>query len=167
MPDQTFEVGDWVVHRSYGIGQILSIESKPIGGEELPCYRVSTQNGTYWALVKSDHNPRIRPLTTRDQVMRALQEFQKTPGELNLHHRAWRDRIKIVSTEGRLLPIACLIRDLTAKSNLKKLNDFESQSLRKLNEQFTREWAISMDLEIQAVRQKFNQLLASIETVEQ
>lgn len=166
MTDPVFEVGDWIVHRTYGIGQVRSIESKSISGEELPFYRVRTQNGTYWASTESDDNPRIRPVTGQEQVKQALKEFQQPPGELDLHHRAWRERIKSVSSEGRLLAMARVIRDLTAKSNLKKLNDFESQSLRQLSERFMREWSVSMELDLPTVRQRFHHMLDAVDVVE-
>lgn len=32
--EQTYKLGDWVVHLVYGVGQVKRIEEKPIGGTQ-------------------------------------------------------------------------------------------------------------------------------------
>ena len=40
--ERLYEVGDWMVHLIYGVGQVKKLEKRPIGGIDRLCYRVRT-----------------------------------------------------------------------------------------------------------------------------
>ena len=75
MENNSYGIGDWVVHKRYGVGQIRSIEKRPINGEATNCFKVKTNDSMYWFPVAKKENPRIRPIETEkiiDKVIKTL-----------------------------------------------------------------------------------------------
>ncbi len=52
MAELLLRKGDWIVHKSYGVGQIRKIETKPIHGKEVNAFRVKTKTAVYWLPIK-------------------------------------------------------------------------------------------------------------------
>jgi len=49
--EQTYKLGDWVVHLVYGMGQVKKIEEKPIGGTQknvTTCAPMTVFSGYHW-----------------------------------------------------------------------------------------------------------------------
>ena len=46
-----YNIGDWVVHRQHGAGQIKKIQSMEISGNENQYYRIETPASTVWVPV--------------------------------------------------------------------------------------------------------------------
>jgi RNA polymerase-interacting CarD/CdnL/TRCF family regulator len=166
MIDSHYTIGDWVVHRNYGIGQIRSVESKSISGQKVRCFKIQTVEGTYWASIKDMGNPRMRPLASQDQIQRALSEFTEESPIVETDHQAWKKRIKQVHWEGSLIDVVKIIRDLTAKHDYKKLNDYETKALKRFTDLLIGEWAAITGLKRQTVQKKFNVLLSDIKQPE-
>ena len=57
--DTSFAVGDWIVHKWYGIGQIKKIEKKPIEGEKVRVFNVAIEDGAFFVPVNDEDNPRV------------------------------------------------------------------------------------------------------------
>lgn len=162
MTKSHYTIGDWVVHRNYGIGQILSVESKSIGGQKVRCFKIQTIEGTYWASIQNMGNPRMRPLASQDQIQQALSEFIEEPPEAETDHQAWKKRIKQVQWEGSLIDVVKIIRDLTAKNDKKRLNDYETKALKRFTDLLIGEWSAIMGLKRQTVEEKLNSLISDI-----
>ena len=113
-----FKVGDWLIHINYGVGQIVGVEEKSLYGEKKLFYRVCAQenNGVFWVPIdQATENERIRPLVTRNRLQEALALLQKPPRAMSEENKIRKERIFTARSNGRLLPIARLIRDLSAR----------------------------------------------------
>jgi len=80
---QEYAVDDWVVHLYYGVGQIKEIDVKPLNGEEVQCYRVKTENSTFWVPVDQADNPRLRPIASQEKVKQVIEVFKDAPNTKN------------------------------------------------------------------------------------
>jgi RNA polymerase-interacting CarD/CdnL/TRCF family regulator len=91
-----YTLGDMIVHRSYGVGKIDSIESKPMNGIEVECFKVITQNGDYWFPTEGKENPRIHPVASQKLIQRAITILRSAPIDLETDHLHWKERIDSV-----------------------------------------------------------------------
>jgi RNA polymerase-interacting CarD/CdnL/TRCF family regulator len=143
-PD-SLDKGDWIVHSYYGIGQIKSIETKLIDKEKVRYYKVKAKNSTFFVPVNNVINERIRPISTEYRLRKAKKALRSTPQELPENHNDRKKFIKEISSDRSLDNIAEIIRDLTYRKEHEGLNDFEENTLQRLEKLFIREWAIIKD----------------------
>jgi len=159
-----YSVGDKVVHRSYGIGEIDGIERKPIKGAEVECFKVKTENGHYWFPTEGLDNHRIHPVASQELVDMAIQIIRSAPQDLENDRLQWKERINIVQSDGDFLAISKLVRDLVALKTTKKLNQVQSQALKTLEDRLLREWAASLGVDVSTIQPKFRAYLKESKT---
>lgn len=150
-----YSIGDWVVHYSYGIGQIQKIEEKPIHGEPEACYQVKTQNGAQWWFPRDGvENPRIRPVASQNMLQRAQKELQEPVQGLDPDKNFWKMRINEVMASGDFIAISQILRDLTVLRTQRKLNQMEVKAFNLFKDRLLSEWSTTMDIDIDALRPK-------------
>ena len=147
-----YSVDDWVVHTYYGVGQIRRIETRPIQGETQKCFKVNTKNSSYWFPVSEEENPRIRPVASQDIIQQVIKNLRRKPSTLDTDRKVWKNRIDEVRSNGDLLSISNLYRDLSAQQVLRKLNQTEEDALSYLEERMLREWASIVDEDLEKLR---------------
>jgi len=149
-----YSPGDIVVHRSYGVGRIDSIESKPLNGIEVECFKVKTENGIYWFPTESVDNPRVHPVAKKSVIKEAIIILRSPPQNEEFDPVQWKDRIEEVQTGGDFLEFSSLVRDLAGLKMKKKLTRTQDQALNNLENRLLKEWAASLDVEISSIRPK-------------
>lgn len=157
-----FSIGQWVVHCQYGVGQIKQIEHVPLHGNlDKPekCFNVQTQNSTFWFPVKQDDNPRVRPITSEKKLKEALKVLNGPPKDTDAHHNVIKVRIHAAKEDGSLKTSVELVRDLSARKNIKKLNIHEERALSLHKDRVVREWSLCMHIDETEATTRFNQLL--------
>lgn len=155
--DITFEIGDWIVHNYYGVGQIKRIEKRPIHGERVKTFRVKTKDGVYWVPVRKMENPRIRRVVNKRKLRRALRVLNSKPEEMEKNYKTRHARISNVFEDGSIREFMKLLRDLYALRETKKLNNTEREAVDKLEERLTREYAASYEISIPDARKKLRE----------
>ncbi len=157
--EKLYEVGDWIVHRRYGVGKVLKIEMKPLGGDPQECYQVKTKNSTYWFPTDQDDNPRIRPVATPSVIEDILEILQRDPKKLETDNKIWKTRISNIQSDGELVAISRFIRDLYAKQALKKLTQTEESALNRYMNRLLREWSAITGDSIEDIEPKIEKYL--------
>lgn len=152
----TYSTGDWVVHSYYGVGQIKGVEVKPILGEDKKCFKVKTNNSTFWFPKAEADNPRIRPIASQDIIEKVIRNLRRKSNKLNTDRKYWKKQIDEVQANGDLLSISILIRDLSAQQVIRRLNQTEENALAHLEDRLIREWAAITQKEIENIRPKLN-----------
>jgi RNA polymerase-interacting CarD/CdnL/TRCF family regulator len=168
MSDQNhqYEIGHWVVHSQYGVGQIKEIESVPLYGDmqnKEKCFTVQTKEGVFWFPVEQSDNPRVRPITTKTSLNNALKIFQEPPEDTDAHHNVIKGRINTAQTDGSLTDSIRLVRDLSARHNQKKLNILEDRALKLHTDRLILEWSLCMKIEETEALKRLNKLLQQAE----
>ena len=161
-----FTVGDIIVHPTYGIGKVVGIEDLQYQGSEThPFYKISLENGMIWVQVDDAGEARLRPLTPPGELETYRQVLTSPPIPLS------EDRYKRFSEcNARLknpsFKVWCeLVRDLTAHGLIKRLNEYDSSTLRKVSEIMAKEWALSAGIPFaDAVKEIKNIILESQNT---
>jgi RNA polymerase-interacting CarD/CdnL/TRCF family regulator len=146
--DQTYAIGDWVVHLTYGVGQVKKIEKKPIGDTIKKCYHVRTDDGVFWLPIDNDDNVRVRPIAGPIRIQRALNFLKEAPKKMAANFQSRRKRIQRVSLDGDLNTDLKLVRDLNARQFKKGLNATEQNAFNTIVKRFLQEWSLSKGIEI-------------------
>ncbi|MBN1452054.1 MAG: hypothetical protein JW963_13645 [Anaerolineales bacterium] len=148
-----YTIGDWVVHHTYGIGQITDVERKPISGEQVICFRVITNAGAEWWFPQNGgDNPRIRPVASPDVMQRIQTELQQPVGDLDPDRDVWRMRINEVRSSDDLIATSQIVRDLTILKTQRKLNQTESGALKHFTDRLLTEWSVTMNMDVKALQ---------------
>jgi RNA polymerase-interacting CarD/CdnL/TRCF family regulator len=163
--EQGFNKGDWIVHLYHGVGQIKGVEEKPLNGKMHTYYRVKTYNSILWIPVDNADNDRIRPLSTEEELDEALKALQKPPHEMDPNHSKRKGRIRDVKSDGSLLSICRLVRDLSARRMENRLNATEQRALQRLEDRLVREWSVCKHIGVEEAAQKLNEMLQFDEVV--
>lgn len=156
-----YSIGDEIVHAHYGVGEVVDIEDKELGGKTTTYYVVETSDSTYWMPVDKADNDRIRPIanskTIEDNVIEAL---EADPQEMASHYKNRRKRIKEVVVSGEIVAVAELVRDLTYRQYKKgSLTTIESRNLDRLRTRLVNEWSRSLGVTKRKVNDKLRKIL--------
>ena len=136
-----YSVDDWVVHTQYGVGQIERIEVKPIHGDNTNCFKVRTNDCTYWFATNDIDNPRIRSVASKDVITKIIKNLRRKSSRLDTDRRLWKQRIAEVQSNGDLISLSIIIRDLSAQQVLRQLNQTEEDALEYFKDRLLREWS--------------------------
>jgi CarD family transcriptional regulator len=157
-----YSKGDWLVHPSYGIGQVKKIEKKKIEGRKIEFYRVEGENVTYWLPVGELQSSRVRQLASKKEFRKAIKLLERAPKEMDPDHTKRRSRIKDVMATGSLRAVVRAIRDLSARDSEKRLSDTERRSLEQFIGTLVEEWAIAEEIEQHEARTELKAMLDAI-----
>jgi RNA polymerase-interacting CarD/CdnL/TRCF family regulator len=157
----TFEMGEWIVHTNYGVGQIKSIETKCISGEDKRYYRVETADSTYWLPVEQEDSEVLRPLSSMDELKEAIEVIRDPAEEMSSNHKTRQSRMRRIQKRNTPRGMARLLRDLRAYKRKKKglLNNTESSVLREVKQRFANEWAVVAGVSNDAAMSRLERLL--------
>lgn len=157
--ERTYAVGDWIVHMTYGVGQVKKIEEKPIGGIFQKCYHVRTNDGVFWLPINNDDNERVRPIAGPKRIQHALSALKRAPQKMAANYKARQKRIKEVRFDGDLNTDLKLVRDLNARQFKKGLNATEQAAFDTIVKRFLQEWSFIKGIEIAEAHEMFEKVL--------
>lgn len=147
-----YSSGDWIVHSYYGVGQIKRVEVKPIHGEDKECFKVRTKDCTYWFPTTDTENSRIRPVASKEIIDKVVKSLRRKSTKLDTDRNLWKKEIDEVQSNGDLLSISKLVRDLSAQQVLRELNQTEANALEHYKDRLLREWASIVHEEVKIIR---------------
>lgn len=141
--DLELSKGDWIVHNTHGLGQIIGLESKELMGDKKVYYEVRTHAVTYWLAVTESNSSRIRPVASTRTFNKALSIIASEPQPQDENYRKRLTDIRDRIQDGSLLSKALLIRDLNARNVQKDIHVNERKILDTLQQQFINEWVLA------------------------
>ena len=155
-----FQIGDFVFHPAHGVGRIVRLEERRFDREQARLYyEVLTQKSTIWVPVETYEAVGLRQLTARPDLARYRNVLRSRPAPLEKdtykRRRELADRLK----QGSFQAVCEVVRDLTARSWRKPLNEADSASLRRAREYLCQEWAAAAGVSIAEATQEVEDLL--------
>lgn len=158
-PTMLFKIGDWVVHPSHGIGQVIKLDRKDFGSSPGQLYyEIAISQGTLWVMAETPPEG-LREITARADLPRYRAVLQSAPMLLNkdYHQRRWelRERLK----DGTFQAYCEVVRDLTAYGWQKRLNEPDAMLLRAARENLCHEWAEVEAVPVAQATQEVEELL--------
>lgn len=153
-----FAPGDWIVHESHGIGQIVAIESNSIGDKETTYYRIDMDNSTIWVPLGGEEL--LRDLASPEEFAQAVAILQRPSRRMSSAYRSRLARIRKAKDKGTPKALARMVRDLWARQKRQgKLSKTENQALRDMLDQLLAEWSISTGMDESKTSEKVFSLL--------
>jgi CarD family transcriptional regulator len=154
-----FQVGDKVVHRTFGPGEVLRLEEKQLAGQSRLYYVVQVSKLTLWVPVVGADERSLR-FIMEGTDFKKLYKILRSPGEPLTDDRHQR-QIELVERmqEGTLEGLCRIIRDLAARSHLRKLNENDSSIMNHALELLLSEWQLSQGMPAKEVRRQLDALL--------
>ncbi len=139
-----FQVGDKVIHCTFGFGEIIKIEEKTINGRLENCFVVQLTDMTIWVPTADTGQTCLRAPTSPKEFIETL-PILTSPTENLVDDRIQRgkqlsDRLK----DGQLSSICRVVRDLHSYQRKSKLNDQERSIFDRAVKSLLTEWAFSL-----------------------
>ena len=139
-----FQIGDKVIHCTFGFGEIVNIEDKPINGKVENCFVVQMSDMTIWVPVNEADQTSLRAPTPPNEFIGTV-KILSGPTENLVEDRVLRkkqlsDRLK----DGQLSSICRVVRDLSSYQRKSKLNDQERSILDRAVKSLLTEWTFSL-----------------------
>ena len=149
-----YELGDYIVHCHHGVGRIEATERKNLGGKDTTYFRIEMADSMIWIPVDVMNNGRLRPLVEKTVLQEAIDSLSNTSVEMNSNMNLRKLRINQVIDDNEPISTAELIRDMWARQQIKGTpNESERRAYRGLTGRFLQEWALTMAINIEEVRE--------------
>ncbi len=152
-----YQVDDRVVHIHHGVGRVVGLVNSSFAGTESKLYyEIALGQSTVWVPVQpaASASVELRALTRKRDLEQYRQVLRSQPVKLSTDHRQRRlDLIEMLKA-GTFESLCMIVRDLTAQSHLKTLNDVDSLTLRQAHTHLIQEWAAAEGITVvEATRQ--------------
>ena len=159
MSQQTFSIGDWIVHAYHGLGQVKGREHKILEGEDKEYLWIKTSVSDYWLPIDNMDAVHIRPLASISQFREALNLIHGQPETLAKDYLIRRKEISTAVKDVSLDAKACMIRDLSERKRIRSLNLNEGEILLQMKLDLINEWALVSGQEKNILQKKLTQAL--------
>ena len=155
-----YKAKDYVVYPKHGVGQILSVNSKTIGGIEVQCYEIRFEKDKALGLLPINKQSYLRPLATINQVNKSISILKSKP---KIKRSMWSRRAQEYEqkiTSGKIYDLAEVVRDLNKGDDLMVDQSYsERQLFEKAYERILSEFQIVMNLSFEDTQKKLDKAL--------
>ena len=156
-----FEINDFVVYPSHGVGQIVNEEVQNVAGFELKVYVLTFEKDKMTLKVPKDKigSTGMRKLSSPNTIGKALQVIS---GKAKVKRAMWSRRAQDYEQKinsGELIQIAEVVRDLHRNDEQREQSYSERQLYEAALERLTREIAAVDGVEEQKAQEKVGKVL--------
>ena len=155
-----FKPKDYVVYPKHGVGQILSINNKMIGGIEVQCYDIKFEKDKAVGLLPINKQSHLRPLSTVNQVNKSISILKGKP---KIKRSMWSRRAQEYEqkiTSGKIYDLAEVVRYLNKGDDLMVDQSYsERQLFEKAYDRILSEFQIVLNLSYEDIQKKLNKAL--------
>jgi len=154
-----FQLGDPVIHWTYGLGKVVRIEERKFSGEKTLYYVVQIRDLTVWVPADAQLMSRLRSPTTKRGFSK-LFTILSEPGESLSDDRLERKtQLVEVLKGGRAESVCRVIRDLSFYQHRKPLNENDKLVLKQALDLLLSEWGFSLSVPLAQAQVELNGLL--------
>jgi CarD family transcriptional regulator len=142
-----YEVDDRVVLSPHGVGRIAGLVTKSFApAEQQEYYEVATERSLVWVAVDRAEARGLRRVTGKIELDHFRNVLRSRPTVLNTDHRQRHLELQSRERLGTFQSVCELVRDLTAYTWKKPLNDVDTATLRHAHTDFCAEWAAADEI---------------------
>jgi RNA polymerase-interacting CarD/CdnL/TRCF family regulator len=141
-----FRVGDSVVHWIYGLGQVVALEERTSSGNPVLYYVVRIQKSTICVPADDLAANRLRVPTAKEEFIRLFEilgGFSEPLAEGRFERKA---QLRNELADGKIESVCRVIRDLTAYSHKKHLNDDDKNTFNRVWNSLCSEYGFTLSL---------------------
>ena len=155
-----YKVKDYVVYPKHGVGQILSVSAKMIGGIDVQCYDIKFEKDKAIGLLPVNKQSHLRPLSTINQVNKSISILKGKP---KIKRSMWSRRAQEYEqkiTSGKIYDLAEVVRDLNKGDDIMIDQSYsERQLFEKAYERIISEFQIVLNLSLENTQKKLDKAL--------
>ena len=155
-----FKPKDYIVYPKHGVGQILSVSSKIIGGIDVQCYDIRFEKDKAIGLLPINKQSHLRPLSTINQVNKSISILKGKP---KIKRSMWSRRAQEYEqkiTSGKIYELAEVVRDLNKGDDIMIDQSYsERQLFEKAYERILTEFQIILNLSLEDTQKKLDKAL--------
>ena len=155
-----FKPKDHIVYPKHGVGQILSVSSKTIGGIDVQCYDIKFEKDKAVGLLPINKQSHLRPLSTINQVNKSISILKGKP---KIKRSMWSRRAQEYEqkiTSGKIYELAEVVRDLNKGDDIMIDQSYsERQLFEKAYERILTEFQIILNLSQEDTQKKLDKAL--------
>ena len=155
-----FKPKDYVVYPKHGVGQILSISTKNIGGIDVQCYDIKFEKDKAVGLLPINKQSFLRPLATINQVNKCISILKSKP---KIKRSMWSRRAQEYEqkiTSGKIYELAEVVRDLNKGDDILVDQSYsERQLFEKAYERMSSEFQVILNTSTEETHKKLNKAL--------
>ena len=151
--------GDYIVHTVHGVGKVMGVEEKEIGGKKKRLFKVKTSLYTYWIPVNAICQEKVRKVCSPRTFQNMLSLIRKKPEDIAEQYGRKKRKVTTTLVDSSLSTKARLIRDLHGCQVRRELNFNDQMMLEKLKQQFVEEWAVASGLKKSLIMKKLEDAL--------
>lgn len=154
-----FQVGDQVVHASFGPGEIVQLDEKVLSGRKCKYYVVQIKDLTLYVPVNESAKSTLRSPTPAREFRRLLRILNSEGEALSENRLERKAQLTQVLRDGTLQSVCRVIRDLIHYSRTKKLSETDAALLERAKNFLLTEWQVSLSVPYSQAEQELRQLL--------
>ena len=155
-----YQIGDQVIHWTFGLGTIKGLDEKRLEGQTRLYYVLEAGVTTIWVQADEMGENSLRLPTTR-AGFKELLSLLHGPGQELPNHPYQRQTELIQRMQKRTLDeLCCIIRDLTSRANLQRLNHHDNSILRRAEAFLLDEWELSLGTPRAEAQRELNIILS-------
>ena len=155
-----FKQKDYIVYPKHGVGQILSVSSKTIGGIDVQCYDIKFEKDKAIGLLPINKQSHLRPLATINQVNKSISILKGKP---KIKRSMWSRRAQEYEqkiTSGKIYELAEVVRDLNKGDDIMIDQSYsERQLFEKAYDRILTEFQIVLNLSLEDTQKKLDKAL--------
>ena len=155
-----FKPKDYIVYPKHGVGQILSVNSKTIGGIDVQCYDIKFEKDKAMGLLPINKQSHLRPLSSINQVNKCISILKGKP---KIKRSMWSRRAQEYEqkiTSGKIYELAEVVRDLNKGDDIMIDQSYsERQLFEKAYERILTEFQIILNLSLDDTQKKLDKAL--------
>ena len=155
-----YKIKDYVVYPKHGVGQILSVSAKKIGGIDVQCYDIKFEKDKAIGLLPINKQSHLRPLSTINQVNKSISILKGKP---KIKRSMWSRRAQEYEqkiTSGKIYDLAEVVRDLNKGDDIMIDQSYsERQLFEKAYERIVSEFQVVLNLSLENTQKKLDKAL--------
>ena len=163
-----FKPKDYIVYPKHGVGQILSINNKTIGGIEVQCYDIKFEKDKAVGLLPINKQSHLRPLSTVNQVNKSISILKGKP---KIKRSMWSRRAQEYEqkiTSGKIYDLAEVVRDLNKGDDLMVDQSYsERQLFEKAYDRLQSEFEVVLQISQVDVKKRMDKALGRDQNLEE
>jgi CarD family transcriptional regulator len=154
-----FNVGDQVVHWSYGLGEIVQLDEKMLLGRSNLYYVLKTRNLVLWVPVNETGEKSLRYPTPPGEFVKLFDILRSPAAPLSRDRLERKKQLSDLLRDGKLESVCRAIRDLVSHHRTQKLSDYDATFMERALGFLISEWTFSLSVSNSQAMMEINHLL--------
>jgi RNA polymerase-interacting CarD/CdnL/TRCF family regulator len=157
-----FQIGDWVVHCTHGLGQILAIEERTINEIKALYYKVKVSDLTIWIPMDENLKSRLRLPNDAAGFMESISVLSEPAESLPSDYRQRNLQLHDMLKDGGVEAYCKVIRDLSAYSQGRASSDHDNTLMKYAQGILIGEWSHSLSITPAAAELELNRFITPV-----